>query len=168
MTEPHAPPPPLPGAARSNVTLPAALQRLSVPGEIRSCLAASERVSVSGRWSTSAAAHAAGVGQPAVRSVVADQQRADDAGAVELPMGARDRGRGFGGAPRGGEPHRLAAHRFEADEATQAAALDDLGVAQDAGLDARLHAALESLSQVVNFSALHSADGSLALVLRYS
>ena len=36
---------------------------------------------------------------------------------------------------------------------------------QDAGLDARLHAALESLSQVVHYTALQSADGTLNVYL---
>jgi flagellar hook-associated protein 1 FlgK len=36
---------------------------------------------------------------------------------------------------------------------------------QDAGLDARLHAALENLSQVVNYSALQSADGTISVYL---
>jgi flagellar hook-associated protein 1 len=37
--------------------------------------------------------------------------------------------------------------------------------AQDAGLDARLHAALESLSQVVNYSALKANDGTISIYL---
>jgi flagellar hook-associated protein 1 len=37
--------------------------------------------------------------------------------------------------------------------------------AQDAGLDARLHAALENLSQVANFTALPSADGTISVYL---
>ena len=40
----------------------------------------------------------------------AGQHAADDAGAIELPVGAGDGWRGFGGAPRGGEPDVLATH----------------------------------------------------------